>query len=322
MKTSRGTGNWSALSRILACVGFLFPLAAQQQQPAPPAQPAAPTVFHTETRLVPVDVVVTDKKGSYIKDLVQKDFKVWEDNKQQEILSFSFEADPASPNVSQKRYLVLFFDNSSMDFGEQARARDAAAKFIESNTGPNRLIAIINYVGSLQIAQNFTEDADRLRAAVTGIKNSAVTQASAGGFGGLGRAAGNFAAYSMILSLRELAKNLGDIPGRKILVLFTSGFPLTAERQSEVTATIDACNKSNVAIYPIDVRGLATMSPGAGSPSGPGMGRRPGGGASLHLPGSLGGPGLGLFSNSFAPQVGGGRGGGSTGGTGGRRRTR
>jgi hypothetical protein len=45
----------------------------------------------------------------------------------------------------------------------------------------------------------------------------------------------------------------------------TSGFQLTAELQSELTATIDACNKYNVAVYPIDVRGLVAS---VASPSG------------------------------------------------------
>ncbi len=94
-------------------------------------------VIRTETRLVLVDTVVTDKKGEYVRDLTQKDFKVWEDGKEQPIKSFSFEADPSSPNSNQKHYLVLIFDNSTMAPGDQIQARQAAAKFIDSNTGPN-----------------------------------------------------------------------------------------------------------------------------------------------------------------------------------------
>ena len=37
-----------------------------------------------------VDTVVTDKKGNYVRDLTVKDFKVWEDNKEQPIKNFSF----------------------------------------------------------------------------------------------------------------------------------------------------------------------------------------------------------------------------------------
>ena len=44
-----------------------------------------------------VDVVVTDKKGDYVEDLEMKNFKVWEDNKEQPLKTFSYGADPNSP---------------------------------------------------------------------------------------------------------------------------------------------------------------------------------------------------------------------------------
>src|SRR6516164_11216194 len=71
----------------------------------------------------------------------------------------------------------------------------------------------------------------------------------------------------MLLAVRTLAKDLRSIPGRKALVLFSSGFALTPERQSELTATIDACNKSNVAVYTLDVRGLLATPPGGNASS-------------------------------------------------------
>src|ERR1700722_14913646 len=77
------------------------------------------TVIKTETRLVVVDAVVTDKKDNYVKDLKQKDFKVFEDGKDQPIKTFSYEADPMSPLNNQKHYLVLFFDNSTMNLSDQ-----------------------------------------------------------------------------------------------------------------------------------------------------------------------------------------------------------
>ncbi len=78
------------------------------------------------------------------------------------------------------------------------------------------------------------------------------------GLPSLGNAEGDFGAYTLLLSLRQLAKSLTPIPGRKSLILFTAGFELNPERFSELTATIDACNKANVAVYPLDVRGLVT----------------------------------------------------------------
>ena len=248
---------------------------AHAQQPtsaAPAATPAVATtpndttVFRAETRLVLVDAVVTDKKNNYIRDLAQKDFKVWEDGKEQAITSFSFEENTGSSN-SQPRYMVLFFDNSTMDFGDQAKARDAAAKFIDANAGPGRLIALADFGGTVKISQNFTSDAQRLKQVVMGLKTSSVspnadpvTVASLGApplpVPALGNAEADFGIHSVLLALRSLAKDLSTVPGRKTLVMLTSGFPLSPEYESEVTAVIDTCNKSNVAIYPIDVRGL------------------------------------------------------------------
>lgn len=291
----------------------------------PAARAQAPVdsgvVIRTETKLVLVDAVVTDKKGNYIHDLEAKDFKVWEDNKEQKVTSFSFEAGGAAPNNSQKHYLVLFFDNSTMDFGHQALARDAATKFIDSNGGPNRQMAIVNFGGSLQIAQNFTDDTQRLKNVVKGVKFSDIGPGSGAGASQLSASMAGFGARDVLYALRDLAKSLAAIPGRKTVILITGGFPLTPEIMSEATATISACNKANVAIYPIDVRGLVAGTPLArlNSPNAPGSGARfvlasyvPGGMAFFlpqHGGGAVGGGG--------AAGGGGHGGGGSTGGSGG-----
>jgi VWFA-related protein len=247
---------------ILALAGGLAPA----QQPKPDAVPDSGAVIRTETKVVLVDTVVTDKKGNYVRNLTAKDFKVWEDNKEQTVKSFSFQSDPGAPGGSQRRYIVLFFDNSTMPPGAQAQARQAAAKFIDANSGPNRLMAIVNFGGAIQIAQNFTDDAARLKQTVSGIKTSAVdpnanANTNTGMPTSLSKAAADFGARDMLLALRSLAKNLNAVPGRKTLILFTGGFPLTQERISEITAAIDTCNKSNVAVYPIDVRGLMGGAP-------------------------------------------------------------
>jgi VWFA-related protein len=238
---------------------------AHAQQPAAPAEPDT-GVIRTETRLVLVDAVVTDKKGNYIRDLAQKDFKVWEDGKEQAVTSFSVEESATSTNP-QPRYMVLFFDNSTMDFGDQAKARDAAAKFIDANVGPDRLIAIAEFGGAVRISQNFSADASRLKQVVKGIKGSSVSPnpeppvmvaslSAPPAAPSLGNVEADFGVHSVLLALRSLAKGLSTVPGRKTLVMLSSGFPLSFESQSEVTAVIDTCNKANVAIYPIDVRGL------------------------------------------------------------------
>ena len=239
--------------------------------PSPAQEPVdSHAVIRSDTRLVLVDTVVTDKKGAYVRDLTQKDFKVYEDNKEQPITSFSFETGPTSAADSRKHYLVLFFDNSNAAVGQQVYARDAATKFIEKNAGPNRLIAIAEFGGTLRVTQNFTEDAARLKQVVAGVKFASVGSAAAngmgggilggtGGFGGnrrMNSAFSDFSIRGVLAALRSMAKGLSDVPGRKTLIFLSGGFPLTPDTMSELTATIDACNRANVAIYPIDIRGL------------------------------------------------------------------
>jgi len=298
----------NAFPLIAAVILLAGAPARSQQQPG--------VVIQTETRLVLVDSIVTDKKGEYVSDLTGKDFRVWEDNKEQTIKSFSYEADPASPAANQKHYLVLFFDNSTMNFGEQARAREAASKFIDTNAGPNRLMAVVNFGGTVQIAQNFTDNTERLKQIVSGVKISAVAPNPAPAAGvpvQLSQAMSSFGARDLILSLRNLAKNLGSIPGRKTLVLLSAGMPLNSELISEVTATLDVCNRANVAIYPIDVRGLVGAMPGRAALAPP---VRSGFLQALAgvLPGSSS---LGVFGFQRGGPGAGGRGGGSVGSPGG-----
>jgi len=270
----------------LAGLIFLAALAAPAQQSG--AVPNSGVVIRTETKQVLVDAVVTDKKGNYIPDLSQKDFKVYEDGKEQSIRSFAYEAEAALPDSAQKHYLVLFFDNSTMSFSDQAVARRAAAKFVEANAGPNRYMAVVNFTGGVRIAQNFTADAERLKQVVSGAKLANVDpNAGTVAIGGdastpsgtplggdipslSGGMEAEFGQRDLLLGLRGIAKGLETVPGRKILVLFTEGFPLTVQVRSEMTAVTDTCNKANVAIYPIDVRGLVaappSQIPGFGTP--------------------------------------------------------
>src|SRR5690242_21746108 len=117
---------------LIFAFGAALPAARAQDQP-PPQDSAKPQdelakspVIKKESRLVLVDAVVTDKKGNYVRDLTQNDFKVFEDNKEQQVSSFSTGAEIKAQESAQKHYLILFFDNSSMQTPDQIQARSAA----------------------------------------------------------------------------------------------------------------------------------------------------------------------------------------------------
>jgi len=278
-------------SRFAAIFGFVFLMAAvpgvaRGQAPetpkasAPEQQPQAPpivsdTPIRTVSRIVLVDAVVTDKKGNYVHNLTQQDFKVYEDNKEQPVTSFSFGSNPSAPAGAQKHYMILFFDNSSMQPPDQIQARAAASKFVEQSEATDRVMAVVDFSGTLTIRQNFTADNALLKAAVSGLRSANVESnvpagtdavvASSGMTSSFLQSQADFAARNAMLSIRSLAKNLRAIPGRKMLILLSAGFPTDdPERISELTATIDACNKANVSVYPIDVRGLVAPVPGPG----------------------------------------------------------
>jgi VWFA-related protein len=270
------TTHRPAVAVVAFALSLFVPIQSRAQAPAPDQQPAPPPaaqapplptadqpqagapVIKKESKLVLVDAVVTDKKGVYVHDLNQKDFKIYEDNKEQQVASFSSGADVAIQAANpQKRFLILFFDNSSMAAPDQIQARGAAAKFVAANASPERMMAVVDFGGSLRIVQNFTANPDALTAAVSGVKHANIDSNAPQDVGvtiastaptSIASAEADYGARTMLLSIRSLARNLRSVPGRKMLILFSAGFALTPENQSELTATIDACNKANVAI--------------------------------------------------------------------------
>ena len=182
----------------LGCLlGTMVVLAFSQapQQPVQPVRTQRPT-FQVESDLVVVDVTVRDRKGNLLGDLTKSDFKVYEDNVPQEIVTFSAEnvpvgpqpavvAAPGSPETTKppapvvnlalnpdqppkkedlegKRLVILFFDLSSLGTEDLIRSVDTAHEFIAKQSGPQDLMAIATYSSALQLVQDFTNDRDVL----------------------------------------------------------------------------------------------------------------------------------------------------------------
>jgi len=75
---NRGRKTLGWIAGVTAAASCLF--WAQLAGQTPPAQDAsqqAGPAIKAESRLVLVDAVVTDKKGNYVHDLTQNDFKVY-----------------------------------------------------------------------------------------------------------------------------------------------------------------------------------------------------------------------------------------------------
>jgi VWFA-related protein len=257
------------------------------------ARPQPPAVIKSETKLVVVDVVVTDKKGAYVHDLTAKDFHLWDDNKEQTIQSFALES-AASANTagaaSQTDYMVVAFDYAGMDAGDQIRARQAAARFIDANAGPDRRMAVANIDAGLRIAQGFTDNPGRLKDAVSGAKSTVVavnnTRAGASASSDLG-------SRDRFQALTSLAADLKAAPGRKTIVLLTGNLVAGSDQKGALADAIQACNRANVAVYPVDVRDVSLPGNFDASNAGGRGGRGGGGGAGGVSGGGRGGRGGG-----------------------------
>ena len=339
---------------LIASVLYLAASTLPAQAPKNNAPADSGNVFRTETKLVLVDAVVTDKKGNYIRDLTAKDFRVWEDKSEQMVKSFSYEGSQSSN--AQRQYLVFFFDDTSMSLPDQGRARQSAAQFAAANFGPNKMMAVADFGGSLKLTQSFTADPELLSKALRDVKQSTVSSPQSPGQGGssndlgtngAGTGRGGFGAgqsgngalgnnasgpgsdaiaRTALTALKIMARNLSSFPGRKALILFTGRLEISEDHMADLNAAVNACNMANVTVYTVDVRGVGRIA--EASPEHP-SGLLAGLHRTLLQPVSFLGESAaalgqstaaGGFSTSFMPQRGGGApggaapGGGATGG--------
>ncbi len=171
--------------------------AAQESQPLTGAQGKVPT-FSVRSPIVIVDVTVRDSKDNLVAGLTRDDFRIYEDNQPQEIITFAAEniaVGPASApagstsgkdftdvkpepetinlglnpdqpvhreDISGKRLIILYFDLSSLDTEYLVRSIDAARAFVLDETGPQDLMAVATYDSTLNLMQDLTNDRELL----------------------------------------------------------------------------------------------------------------------------------------------------------------
>jgi len=161
----------TAMTRTLApSLAFLALLgltqAVAQEKPKAPAASPPPVVdlgqsptFPAQIEQVTVDVVVTDKKGVPVTTLNQSDFKVFDEGKPQEIISFErivlpdqpAETAPPPPRVASNtsediravRTFVIVFDDIHLAPFQAHRAKGAIAEFLKSGVREGDRVTLI-----------------------------------------------------------------------------------------------------------------------------------------------------------------------------------
>jgi VWFA-related protein len=224
-----------------------------------------PITIRTNSRLVMVDVVVTDKKGQPVTGLKAEDFTAEENGKKQKISVFvppgatnKTAATPPPPGVLSNHVeniapagipTVLLLDANSQ-FKDQAYARSQMLKYVVEQAESGRPMAVITLTDRLRVLQQFTSDPQILIQAIKNLRPEqpilqpgapapasaliggniaamiANAQAAIAGFANL--QVGYVLERRTVITIdamKSLARMLGGLPGRKNVVWLTAEFP-------------------------------------------------------------------------------------------------
>jgi len=187
-----------------------FAAAAQSSTP-----PGGTPTFKSEVHLVSVPVVVRDRDGKVVEDLKQDQFELFDNGKKREITSFSIEQ-PAgeqeaknSANPPQRFTAWVFDDLGISNETDVKQLRDSASAYF-SQLSPGDRVAI--FTTSCRISQNFTNEKEKLLAAVSKIEFKPL---------GLCRVPRNETVQ--LVELKSLAKNMATLPGQRSIVFVSPG---------------------------------------------------------------------------------------------------
>ncbi|MEQ1758204.1 MAG: VWA domain-containing protein [Vicinamibacterales bacterium] len=276
------------MATLLALTCALSTLSAQA--------PAQPPVFRVSRDVVSLDVIVRDRAGNVVRDLTEADFEVREEGRAQELLTVTFQEvtgsataagevrllqrlglpSPASPaqasatsDLSGRRLVMLLFDLSAMEPEEVERGVRAALRYVDTQMSDTDLVAIASLTWQLTVLSDFTADRDTVRRVLQGLAPvdvrtgdpSASTPTEAQPDAEPGGAA-VVATDARLRALRLLAEALSPVAQKKALLYFTAGLGNGAQdTPAELRAATTAASRANLAIYPVDTRGLQAVIP-------------------------------------------------------------
>ncbi len=183
---------------------------------------------------------------------------------------------------------VILFDALNTQMADQAHARDQVVSFLKQ-MGPRDRIALYSLGSDLRVLQDFTDDPkDLIRKLAKHVRVATEVDASEPDPSNTGNsdldkfldeASGKIADLYInrrievtLGALESLAHHVGYLPGRKNVVWITSGFPFSIGPQtmnldttraqgnysSEIARATRVINEANIAIYPVDARGLTS----------------------------------------------------------------
>ncbi|HEU4509602.1 MAG TPA: VWA domain-containing protein [Pyrinomonadaceae bacterium] len=199
------------------------------------------------------------------------------------------DAEPVKParlkREQVRRTVALVLDDLGLSFDSLGYARQAMRKFVDEQMQPNDMVAVLRTSAGVGVLQQFTSDKRQLHAAIERVRWN---PAGRGGLSPLGTMneqsigadirdniqfieemeesrAGQYS-VGTIGTINAIVRGLGEMPGRKSIVLISEAFRLFSAqgRNVELVRALrrltDEANANSVAIYTIDASGLQSYS--------------------------------------------------------------
>ncbi|MDR1990020.1 MAG: VWA domain-containing protein, partial [Acidobacteriaceae bacterium] len=206
-----------------------------------------------------------------------------------------------SEDVAGHRLLTLVFDTSSMQPDDVQKAIDSAMTWVDEQMSPADLVAVAAINTQLQILSDFTSSKERVKAVLNTLSGSDGTafdavdasttstddqaQSATSDVTAVDQSAQELDTFNNDIRLRAL-KTLADamqpIQQKKAILYFSSGMQRNGlDNQVELRAAVNAALRANVAIYPVDSRGLQAVVPGGSARQGSAGGLRAFSGAAV-----------------------------------------
>lgn len=153
----------------------------------PPRGEAPPFGETIEISVVEIPVAVTDRQGRPVEDLTREDFRVFEDGEAVEVSGFELvePSGPGGPEPSEARvakpapgappvlrsgsdgsYLAVLLDETHLLPTTTTRILRQLEDLLVRRIEAADVVAVVSYTGEIHVLQQFTRDADELRASL------------------------------------------------------------------------------------------------------------------------------------------------------------
>ena len=225
--------------------------ATSAPQNSPPTEPG--------NGRIQLDVVVTQKSGTPVAGLQQQDFTLLDNKAPQTITSFQ-----AVGEREADQSVILVMDAVNTDYDRLSYLRTEIGKFLRADGGhlayPTALATFSDK--GIQIEENFSTDGTALSASLdranAGLRSSGLSR-STGFHGEAGRI------QLSMQALDQLVASAAQVPGRKIVIWVSPGWPSMAEvqqgptQQQQVFGTVVSIStellQAHVTLYSVDPPG-------------------------------------------------------------------